>query len=420
MTVQVGVELRGDNARFFETSAREAIIAGPAETGKTFAGLLKLHTLLGKYPCAQIALIRKVGKDLKSSALVTYRRDILRLESFKQPHRYITVYGGESPEWFDYPGGARLWTGGLDNPGKTLSSERDVIYVVQAEQLQLEDWEYLLRCTTGRGAVMPYTQLLGDCNPGGPAHWILSRPGLQLFHSTHQDNPTLHNADGTLTPQGERSMRDLASMTGARYKRLYLGQWAAPEGIIYDVFDTERHKVKAFPIPASWPRIVGIDPFGDCVAALWLALDPRGQVWNVYREYVVGFGATTQGHVKAILEVGQREPIFFYVGGGPSERQARADFTGYGIPLLEPAFGDVWAQIDRVYGMLKSGQLVIHDSCPHLLSELTDYRRQTRGGQVLDGTIEDKAAFHCCDALRYALTGPAMPAEQTRVVYAPR
>ena len=417
---QQAVELRGDNAVFYETHAREAILAGPAESGKTFCGILKLHTLLLRYPGAQIALIRKVFTDLKTSALVTYRRDILKLQSFKEPHSYVRVYGGENPEWFDYPGGSRLWIGGLDNPGKTLSSERDVIYVVQAEQLMLEDWEYLIRCTTGRGAVMPYTQLLGDCNPGPPLHWILTRAGMQLLSSTHRDNPTLYDADGILTAQGERTLRDLSSMTGARYKRLYLGQWAAPEGVIYDVFDSERHKVKAFTIPKDWPRIVGIDPFGDCIAALWLALDPRGQVWNVYREYVVGFGATTEGHVKAIRELSENEPIFFYVGGGPSERQARADFTGYGVPLLPPAFGDVWAQIDRVYAMLKNNQLVIHDACPHLLSEITDYRRETKNGAVVEGTIFEKERWHCMDALRYALTGPEMPAEQQRVVYAPR
>ena len=414
------VILRGDNRRFFDCTDREAILSGPAESGKTFAGLLRVHRLLGEYPGAQIALIRKVARDIKGSVLVTYRRDILQLESWREPHPAVKVYGGENPEWFDYPGGSRLWIGGLDNPGKTLSSERDAIYVNQVEQLALEDWEYLMRCTTGRGAVMPYTQLLGDCNPAGQEHWILTRPTLKLYTSYHRDNQTLYNADGTLTPQGERSLTDLQSMTGARYKRLYLGQWAAPEGIIYDVFDHERHKVRAFPIPRDWPRIVGIDPFGDRVVALWLALEPQGQVWNVYREYVAPFGATTEGHVKAIRELGAGEPIFFYVGGGPSERQARADFTGYGVPLLPPAFGDVWAQIDRVYAMLKANKLVIHDTCPHLLSEITNYHREVRNGAVIEGSIADKAAFHTLDALRYAMTGPEMPAEQSRIVYNPR
>ncbi len=417
---QERIEFRGGNAQFYETHAREAILWGPAETGKTFAGLFKIHTLLLRYPGAQIALIRKVFNDLKGSVLVTYRRDILKLQTFKQAHPYVQVYGGGSPEWFDYPGGSRLWLGGLDNPGKTLSSERDAIYVVQAEQLVLQDWEYLMRCTTGRGAVMPYTQLLGDCNPAGPKSWILTRPGLELFHSIHQDNPRLFTAEGVLTAQGERSLADLATLTGARRKRLFLGLWAAPEGVIYDCFDEVQHKVKTFEVPANWPRIVGIDPFGDKVVALWLALDPQGQVWNVYREYVGDFGATTAGHVKAIRELGAGESIFFYCGGGPGERQQRVDFSGYGIPLLKPAIVDVWAQIDRVYAMLKRNQLVIHDCCPHLLSEITDYHRKIKNGVVVEGTIAEKEKYHCLDALRYALTGPEMPRQQQRIVYAPR
>ena len=215
-------------------------------------------------------------------------------------------------------------------------------------------------------------------------------------------------------------MMTLRNLSGARYKRLYLGQWAAPEGVIYDVFDKERHKVVHFGVPSGWPRIVGIDPFGDRVVALWLALDPRGQVWNVYREYVAPFGVTTEGHVKAIRDLSAQEQVFFYVGGGPSERQARADFNGYGVPLLPPAITDVWAQIDRVYAMLKNNKLVIHDSCPHLLSEITNYHRETKNGTVVDGTIANKNDFHCLDALRYALTGPEMPQEQSRIVYAPR
>jgi len=419
-TIDQPVVLRGDNRRFYFSNEREVMLAGPAETGKTFVSLLKLHTLLSEHPGAQIAMVRKVFADIKSTALITYRRDILKLGSLKEPHPYVKIFGGESPEWFDYPNGARLWIGGLDNPGKTLSAERDVIYVNQAEQLSLSDWEYLMRCTTGRGAVMPYTQLLGDCNPAGAEHWILTRPTLRLYQSQHRDNPTLYHRDGTLTAQGQRTLRDLSSLTGARHKRLYLGQWAAPEGVIYDCFDSDVHKVRAFPIPATWPRIVGIDPFGDKVVALWLALEPQGQVWNVYREYVGDFGATTEGHVRAILEAGQGEPVFFYCGGGPSERQARVDFTGYGIPLLPPAITDVWAQIDRVYNSIKRGQLVIHDTCPHLLSEITNYHRETRGGVVLDGTISDKGNYHCLDALRYALTGPEMPAAQNRIVYQPR
>jgi hypothetical protein len=90
------------------------------------------------------------------------------------------------------------------------------------------------------------------------------------------------------------------------------------------------------------------------------------------------------------------------------------------VPLLQPSIGDVWAQIDRVYALLKNNRLVIHDTCPRLLSEITDYHRETKNGAVIEGTIFGKASYHVLDCLRYACTGPEMPTEQTRIVYRPR
>jgi len=406
---QKQIALRGDNAAFYEYEGYESILSGPAETGKTFAGLLKLHRLLDTYPGAQIALLRKVERSLKGTALITYRRDILQIESFKQPHPGgVRVYGGESPQWFDYPNGSRLWVGGLDKPGKTLSGERDVIYVVQAEELTASDWEYLSRMTTGRGSVMPFTQLCGDCNPGNQSHWILSRANqgiLKLFATTHKDNPTLWDGSDW-TAQGKRTLEILSNMSGSRYKRLYQGLWSAPEGMIYDVYDDTVHKIVGFKPPLNWPRVVGIDPFGDVIAALWLAYDPGNSAWHVYREYLGVFGATTQGHADPIKALTGAETVFYWCGGGPSERQARADFRGYGIPLLKPATGEVWSQIDRVYTMLKRNQLFIHDTCPQLLSEIGEYHRHVKNGEVQNATIADKEAYHCLDALRYAVTGP--------------
>jgi len=399
-------ELRGDNREFYRYKGLEAILSGPAETGKTLAALLKIHTLLSKYKGAQITILRKVRRDLYGSALITYRRDILGIGSFKEHVPGIKIYGGEKPEFVDYlQTGARLWIGGLDDPGKTLSSERDVIFVPQAEELSLPEWEYLLRCVTGRGAVMPYTQLLGDANPGPPTHWILRRSQIKHLVSKHKDNPTLWDGQ-RWTEQGKRTIEILSSFTGSRYKRLFQGLWAAPEGMIYDVFDEVLHTARPTEIPHNWPRVVGIDPFGDCVAAVWLALDPRGQVWHVYREYVQGFGETTEGHAANIRRLSAGQNIFYWCGGGPSERQARVDFNAAGVPLVAPASSDVWSQINNVYGMLKRNELVIHDTCPQLISEIGEYHRPSKNGVVQDGKIDDKGAYHVLDALRYGVTGP--------------
>jgi hypothetical protein len=377
--------------------------------------LVNLHKLAFQYPGAHFSIIRKKKTDLYGSVVRTFTRDIL--DDYGQD---VQVYGGSYPQWYDYPGGSRIWLGGLDDPGKTLSSERDGILVVQAEELALRDWEYLTRCVTGRGAVMPDTFLRGDCNPGPPTHWIKTRSKsgkLTLFSTTRKDNPILWDGHDW-TEQGKKTNRILSNLTGSRYKRLFQGLWSASEGMIYDIFDETRHQVKAFDPPPLWPRFVGVDPFGAFVAALWLAYDSQNQVLNVYREYYQPFGITTSGHAQNVVNLSKGETIFAWVGGGPSERQSRTDWTAAGVPLMEPPITDVWAQIDRVYNLLKTNSLVIHDSCPALLDEIGAYRRKMRDGQPTE-QIENKERFHMLDSLRYIIAWLSQPQEQAEIVYNP-
>jgi hypothetical protein len=389
----------------------EVVLSGPADTGKTLGLLYKLHRLALKYPGCQLSIVRKVREDLVGTVLQTWKRDIMPYAPFVQP------YGGEKPEWYDYPNGSRIWLGGLDKPGKTLSSERDVIYVNQCEQITNSDWEYLTRCVTGRGAVMPYTQLIGCCNPSHPSHWILRRKQsgkLRFLVTTHRDNPTIYNRDGTV--KNPERLERLARLSGSLRLRLFVGIWAPPEGAVYSMFDPTKHVIPAFPIPRTWPRFVGIDPVGAQVAAVWVAFDPQNQVLNVYREYLEPFGVTTPKHAENVLAksgygvgaIGEPEPIFAWIGGSTSERQSRTDWSAVGVPLLEPPYNDLEAGLDKVASLLSEMKMVIHDNLPNLISEFGDYRRKFRSGQPSDYIVE-KEMYHLLDALRYVvawLTGP--------------
>ena len=385
-------EFRGGNASIFHCQDTESIVAGPAETGKTLAQLARLHLLAYEYPGAQFSIIRKKKTDLYGSVIRTFTRDIL--DNYGPG---VIKYGGSYPQWYNYPGGSRIWLGGLDDPGKTLSSERDGIYVNQAEELSLADWEYLTRCVTGRGSVLPFQFLTGDCNPSSPTHWVRGRAKadkLTLFESTHKDNPTLWDGK-EWTEQGHKTLKILSNLTGSRLLRLYHGIWSAPEGAVYSVFDEEKHVVKSFPIPPTWPRAVGIDPFGAQIAATWLAFDPSSGILNVYREYMEPFGLTTAGHAKNVLAETGDEPVFAWVCGGPSERAWRLEWQAAGIPVMEPPISDVWVGIDYVYQLLKEFRLVIHDSCVGLISEIGDYRRKMGRDGVATEKIKNKENYHC-------------------------
>jgi PBSX family phage terminase large subunit len=341
-------------APMFRGAAREAqsirahewMLAGPAETGKTFAVLWLLDRLLSETPKAQGALIRKVAADIGPTVLVTYKRVIALSGSGAKP------FGGEQPLWYDYPNGARLYLGGMDRPGKVLSGERDVICVNQAEELALEDWETLTTRATGRGAVTDTPMIFGDCNPGPEYHWIINRPSLRVLYSRHEDNPTLYDEQGKLTAQGVRTMSILDALTGLRYKRLRLGLWVGAEGQVYEEFDRGLHLIDPFPIPAEWRRIRSVDfGFTNPFVCQWWAIDPDGRMY-LYRELYMT-GKIVADHAVKIKEFSEGERIEVTVADHDAEDRATLKRSGI---KTEPAYKSVTRGIQAVQQRLRRAE----------------------------------------------------------------
>lgn len=400
----------GNNLKAYKCHDPEMILAGPADTGKTYTLLTKLHYLAHKHKDASIVIARKQQTDMYATVLASFQDLILASDPS------VTCYGGEKAQWYDYPSGSRIWVAGLDKPGKVLSGQHDLVYVNQAEEISLADWETLTTRTTGRAGHVPYPQTIGDANPGPPQHWIRQRARqghLTLLNSTHQDNPELYDQrTGAMTEGGASRLANLQRLTGSRYQRLYLGLWAAPEGMIYEHFDEARHVVKAQTLPVHWPRFVGIDPTGAQIAAIWVAWDNANMVLNVYREYLQPFGVTTPQHRRTIERMSEGEMIMAYVGGGPSERQQRVDWGG----IEEPGVADVWSGIDRINNLLKEGGIIIHDCCQNLISEIGEYRRVLDRDGTATEKIQDKERFHLLDSLRYVVVWLSQPKEHTEIV----
>lgn len=402
------LEFYGDNKNLFNHKRGEVILSGPADTGKTMAALQYLNLLCLTYPNLQAAMLRQTYKSIASSCFETFNRKIVI------PGTVIVRGGDLRPEQIQYKKtGSIIWVGGMDNPDKVLSSERDVVYINQAEELSLAAYEYITTRANGRAGNMPGFLIFGDCNPGPPTHWIRGRAKsgrMKLLVSTHRDNPTIYDPiTGKLTEEGKERLAPLEGLSGARKDRLFHGKWVQPEGAIFDVFrgdltEPGSHVVKRFEIPSHWPRMVGVDPVGAFTAAVWLAYDPINGVLYLYREYFEPFGLTTPDHVQALLRLSQGETIFLWAGGGPSENQQRLDFDSYGLPLNRAETVDVWSQIDRVYQLLKDGALYIFEDCLGIISELGEYRREIRKDGTVTEKIANKEQFHLIDALRYIIT----------------
>lgn len=271
------LRFRGASLKAQTITDNEWIIAGPAETGKTFASMYRLHYELSRTPNARATIVRKVRAALTGTALETWRRVV------KIGGLLPREYGGESASIYIYPNGAKCYVGGLDNRNKILSGERDFIYVNQAEELDVKDWETLTTRTTGRGAVTKTPMLFGDCNPADPEHWILQRAqagSLTILHSNHTDNPSLYDDKGNETEQGKRTMRILQSLTGARYARLYLGEWVRgdeEEAFLPSLAMYDNCQVSLPPLTRNQPVVIGLDAAisGDTFALVAVSRMPN-------------------------------------------------------------------------------------------------------------------------------------------------
>lgn len=288
-------EFRGAALDLLDYDGHEAIISGPYETGKTFAALYKLHRLLQTTPNARALMVRKTYKSIKNSAVVTYEQKVLPVPP-EHHDSNIRKHGGESPEFYKYPNGARLIVGGMDNPDKFLSAEYDYIYVNQTEEISIDDWEKLTGRATGRAGNTDTPLVFGDCNPGPPTHWIRKRDGLPMFESRHEDNPMLYDVvAGDWTEQGRRTIAVLDRLTGLRKQRGRFGLWVAAEGQVYE-YDPAIHELErdttqmgltgdpSSPIPDGWRRFRAVD-FGytNPFVCQWWAVDPDDRMY-MYRE----------------------------------------------------------------------------------------------------------------------------------------
>ena len=288
----------GSNMELFRCREPEVLLSGSAGTGKSRGCLEKVHAMACINPGSRHLLVRKTAVSLGSTALVTWRQFVAKeaLES-----REVIYHGGSRQEQagYRYANGSFVGVGGIDRPTRIMSSEYDTVYVQEATELTIDDWEMLgSRLRNGR---MSFQQLLADCNPDAPHHWLKKRADAErtkLIYCRHEDNPRLYNVKtGEWTEFGKAYIERLDALTGVRKQRLRYGLWVSAEGLVYDGFDPAVHlhpgwfdeSGQRVPPPRDWPRWLSID-FGyrNPFVCQWWTADPDGRL-IMYREiYLTG------------------------------------------------------------------------------------------------------------------------------------
>ena len=210
--------------------------------------------------------------------------------------------------------------------------------------------------------------------------------------------------DSVLNPRFPRAEWERArrTMPGWRFDMRYRGRFSRPAGQIYDCYSDEMiplgHLVPRFPVPAHWPRFVGLDFGGANTAAVFLAYDPADGTCYAYREYLQGH-KTAGTHRAELLAGDPGLPVCF--GGSGSEQQWRDEFKASGLTVHRPPVGEVEIGIASVWAAIAAGKLRVFQDLTGLRSELVSYARKLGPDGEPTAAIDDKSKYHRLDALRY-------------------
>lgn len=336
---------RGGALELWKSRDEEILIEGPAGTGKTRGILEKVYYIANRYPGCRILLTRKTRESMTESVLVTWEEKVVPPGSpiHKGPKRNLR-------QAYQFPNGSVVVIGGMDKPMKIMSTEYDIICCFETTEMTEEDIESLT--TRLRNGVVPYQQLICDCNPAHPNHWLNKRPEkpdveMKRILSRHEDNPILHDGHDW-TEQGKKYIRKLERLSGARKHRLRYGKWVAAEGIVYEVFDPNVHLINKREVPKHWRRIRVID-FGykNPFVCQWWAIDEDGRMY-MYREIYMTHRIVKK-HAEAIRQLSIGEEYEATIADHDAEDRATLEEEGiFTIPAFKNIKQGIDACIDRL------------------------------------------------------------------------
>lgn len=238
------------------------------------------------------------------------------------------------------------------------------------------------------------SRLWFNCNPEGPEHWFYKTWILEAekrnclrLQFTMEDNPSL-------TEDIRERYRRL--YTGVFYQRYVLGQWVQAEGRVYDFFTPDM--LRSAPEGCQdWYISCDYGTVNPTSMGLW---GRKGESW--YRVAEFYFDSRRE---KRQMTDGEYADALETLAGGRRLRGVIVDPSAAsfievlrrrGIPVRK-AKNDVLSGIRLTSDCLKSGKLVICDTCPDCIRELGEYLWEPGGGKDRVRKEHD----HAMDDMRY-------------------
>lgn len=365
---------------------------------------------------------------MRKSIIDQFENEVLPYD-IADPRSPCRAHGGHNPTAYLWKNGGITYVFGIREAKAMLGAQFDAGYVCQAEQLTLEEWEFLShRCGRAGNWLDRYGvrrgQIWGDANPDVGNHWIPKRVDegkMQMYTAKFEDNPLFYY-DGQWTPYGKKRVKYLkTTVTGVRYRRLIEGEWCNAEDLVFPEFDEKVHVIDTLPPDIrSWDFYVGID-YGHSSPLVcgWLAYNDTTDTFIVMQEWRYT-NRLVRDQIAAIAKHSEGLNIILRVSDHDSQMNHELEDAGIDTENADKSPGSILRGLDLMRMRLRDRRLlfyrhqlierdpVLEDRNAPLngIEEMQGYRHKPIEKHVGDSTKDDipiKGDDHMIDLIRYIL-----------------
>lgn len=375
---------------------RVSILSGAVRSGKTIASLISFLITVASAPPSGLLILSAKTRDTAERNLIEPMQDPALFGPIA-----AQVHHTRGSNTCTILGRTVHIIGAADARAESKLRGLTAYCILLDEAVLLpEDYvaQALARCS------LPNAKLIMTTNPSGPRSWLrqkyILRAGelnLGHWHFTLDDNPFLD-------PAYVAALK--LELVGVWYQRMILGKWVQAEGAIYQSFDESKHVVRGALPQVLWIPACGVDvgstnPFHAVM--LGVTQDRRLIVSKEWRHDSRATGRImTNAEYSTALQkwIPPDNPTWIVVD--PSAADFRETLRQGGETKRVIA-GDnaVIDGIQLISSLFATNRLVIHESCKHLLDEVTGYvwdSKAAERGEDQPVKLDD----HGLDALRYA------------------
>jgi PBSX family phage terminase large subunit len=339
-----------------QADARWNLMSGAVRSGKTHITFDLMPVRVAEQGAGDFLLIGKTERTLKRNVLNPMRK------RFGQGN-VSEVFGDGEIKLF---GRHAYIVGANDERAVTKIQGMGIVYGYGDE---VPTWpESFFQMLKSRLSE-PGAKFDGTCNPEGPYHWLKefidNTANLKHWHFHIDDNPFL-DADFVEALKNE--------YTGLWYKRYIEGLWVLAEGVIYDMWDEEKHVIDDCPDATHY--YISIDYGTGNPTAIGLYGVSGNTGWKIKEYY---YDHTKYGRQKTDAEYSQDLATFLgdirprQIIVDPSALSFKTQLKKDGFSNIKDADNSVIDGIRTQATMLQTGRYKVHRSCKETIREYSGY-----------------------------------------------